>query len=259
MLKSLNTAATGMDAQQKKMDTIANNLANVNTTGFKKSRTEFEEVYVETLRRADAPELGGRPAPLETGLGVRTVATTRSFAQGNLVGTENPLDLAIEGDGFFQVRQPDGTVAYTRAGNFRLDATGRLVTQHGEAIEPEIVVPTDATGITVQRDGLVLATVPGRTEPIEVGTLELVLFPNPGGLEGMGRNLFRETPGSGAPLRTLPGEEGAGGIAQGFLETSNVTAVEEMIEMITTQRAYEMNSKVIQTVDQMLQRLANLR
>ena len=259
MLKSLNTAATGMDAQQRKMDTIANNLANVNTTGFKRSRTEFEEVYVETLRRAGAPENGGKPAPLETGLGVRTVSTTRSFAQGNLVGTENPLDLAIEGAGFFQVRQPDGTVAYTRAGNLRLDASGRLVTQHGEPLEPEILVPSDATGLTVQRDGRVLATVPGRTDPVELGTLELALFPNPGGLESMGRNLFRETPGSGEPYLVLPGEDGAGGIAQGFLETSNVTAVEEMIEMITTQRAYEMNSKVIQAVDQMLQRLTNLR
>jgi flagellar basal-body rod protein FlgG len=261
MLRSLYTAATGMDAQQTRMDVTANNLANANTTGFKKERAEFEDLMSTVLSAPSAPDATSpsAPTPLEVGLGVRTAATTRSQAQGELLNTKNPLDVAIEGSGFFAVRQPNGEVAYTRAGNFRVDATGRLVSAHGETIEPEITVPSDALSITIERDGTVSARVPGREQPEELGTLELTLFPNPGGMISLGRNLLAATPAAGDPLRVKPGDQGAGSLAQGFLENSNVQAVEEMIDMISTQRAYELNSKVIQTADQMLQRLTSLR
>jgi flagellar basal-body rod protein FlgG len=261
MLRSLYTAATGMDAQQLKMDVISNNLANTNTTGFKKVRAEFEDLLSETLRGAAAPDpLGGTPpSPIQVGLGVRTGGTTRTWSQGELVGTNNPLDFAVEGSGFFRIQRPDGTFAYTRAGNFRVDATGRVVTQRGEIVDPEIQVPPETMALTVQPDGTVLARVSGREAPVEVGQLELATFPNPGGLEAIGGNLFVATQGSGEALTIRPGEQGAGTIAQGFLEGANVKAVEEMIEMIATQRAYELNSKVIQTADQMLQRLTSMR
>jgi flagellar basal-body rod protein FlgG len=261
VIRSLYTAATGMDAQQLKMDVISNNLANASTTGFKKVRAEFEDLLAETLRGAAAPDPrgGGAPAPLQVGLGVRTGATSRSFGQGELVGTQGPLDLAIEGDGFFRVVRPDGTLAYTRAGNFRVDAAGRLVTARGELVDPELTIPAETTAITIRPDGLVSARVAGRDQPEELGQLELVRFPNPGGLEAIGGNLLAATPGSGEPVSTRPGEQGAGSLAQGYLEGANVKAVEEMIEMISTQRAYELNSKVIQTADQMLQRLTSLR
>lgn len=261
MLRSLYTAATGMDAQQTRMDVTANNLANANTTGFKKGRAEFEDILSTAISAPTAPNplSPGSPTPLEVGMGVRTGSTMRSQAQGELIGTKNPLDVAIEGGGLFAVRQPSGELAYTRAGNFRVDSTGRLVTAHGEALEPEIVVPTDATSVTIQRGGSVLATVPGRDEPEELGTLELTVFPNAGGLVSLGRNLLGATPAAGQAQRVRPGEQGTGSLAQGFLENSNVQAVEEMIDLISTQRAYELNSKVIQTADQMLQRLTSLR
>ncbi len=261
MLRSLYTAATGMEAQQLKMDVIANNLANVNTTGFKRTRPEFEDLLSEAVRAPGAPDPRGgvEPSPLEVGLGVKTVATTRNFSQGDMLNTGNPNDVAIEGSGFFEVRQANGEPAYTRAGNLRIDATGRLVTQHGEIIEPEINVPAETTQLTIQADGRVFATVPGRAEPSELGQIELVQFQNPGGLQTLGRNLLVANPACGEAIRTRPGERGAGSLNQGFLENGNVKAVEEMVDMISTQRAYELNSKVIQTADQMLQRLTSLR
>ena len=261
MMRSLYTAATGMEAQQLKMDTISNNLANTNTTGFKKVRAEFEDLFSETLRGAGAPEPGGgsEPTPLQVGLGVRTGSTTRSFSQGDMLNTQNPMDLAIEGAGFLKVQRPNGELAYTRAGNLRVDGQGRLTTQRGEVIDPEITFPAETTAVTIQPDGTVLAKVSGSEEQQELGQLELTVFTNPAGLEALGGNLFAANSAAGEAVHARPGEQGAGTLAQGYLEGANVKAVEEMIDMIATQRAYEMNSKVIQTADQMLQKLTNLR
>jgi flagellar basal-body rod protein FlgG len=261
MLRSLYTAATGMEAEQLKMDTIANNLANVNTTGFKRTRAEFQDLLSETIVQAQpaGPQGGGQPAPLQVGLGVRTGSTTRSMAQGDMITTQNPYDLAIEGAGYFRVQRINGDIAFTRAGNFRIDETGRLVTQRGELIEPAITVPPDTTQLSIQADGTVLAKQPNRTDLTTLGRLELTIFTNPGALEAIGSNLFQPSAASGQELQTKPGEQGVGTLAQGYLETANVKAVEEMVDMISTQRAYEMNSKVIQTADQMLQKLTSLR
>ena len=261
MMRSLYTAATGMEAQQLKMDVIANNLANVNTTGFKRARPEFEDLLSERMHSAQAPEPQGgtQPAPLEVGLGVRTVSTTRSLAQGDMLNTQNPLDVAITGDGYFRVQMPNGELAYTRAGNFRVDAQGRLSTARGELIDPAITVPQEATNLTITSDGTVSAKMPNRTDPQELGQLTLNTFTNAGGLESMGGNLWQQSAASGEARELRPGENGAGGVQQGYLENGNVKAVEEMIDMISTQRAYELNSKVIQSADQMLQRLTNLR
>jgi len=261
MLRSLYTAATGMEAQQLKMDVISNNLANTNTTGFKRVRAEFEDLLSETLRGAEAPDPRGgtSPTPLQVGLGVRTGSTSRSFGQGEMINTNQQLDVAIEGDGFFAVVRPGGEPGYTRAGNFKVDSTGRLVTLRGDVVEPEITLPMDALEVRIRPDGTVLARVSNRDEFQELGQLELVTFPNPGGLEAIGGNLYQSTDGSGEAIRVRPGEQGAGTLAQGYLEGANVKAVEEMIDMIATQRAYELNSKVIQTADQMLQRLTTLR
>lgn len=261
MLRSLYTAATGMEAQQTRMDVTANNLANANTTGFKRERAEFEDLMSEQLRAPGSPDgrAPSEPSPLEVGMGVRTAATSRSLSPGEMLHTENPTDLAIEGAGFLEVRLTNGELAYTRAGNLRVDSTGRLVTVHGDVIEPEITVPTDTTGLTIRDDGTVLAQVPGRDVPEEIGSLELAMFPNAGGLISLGRNLLGTSMASGEALRVKPGEQGSGRLVQGYLENSNVAAVTEMIDMISTQRAYELNSKVIQTADQMLQRLTSLR
>lgn len=262
MMRSLYTAATGMDAQQTKMDTIANNLANANTTGFKKSRADFEDLLSETIRSSAAPTAqgGAPPVPVQVGLGVRTASTTRSFSQGDYAETGNPLDLAIQGAGLFRVTRPNGELAYTRAGNLKIDAEGRLVTQRGELIEPQITVPRDATGLSISEHGVIsVETSNSQGRPTEVGQLELAIFANPAGLEAIGGNLFIETSASGAPLIGRPGEQGTGTVTQGALESSNVKAVEEMVAMISTQRSYELNSKVIQTADQMLQKLTNLR
>ena len=261
MLRSLYTAATGMEAQQTKMDVIAHNLANTNTTGFKKSRAEFEDLLSDTIRSSGTPgaQGGGQPSALQVGLGVRTVATTKSFQPGDMIASNNPLDLAIEGPGFFRIQRTNGEFGYTRAGNFRVDATGRICTQSGEVLEPGITVPQETTQLTITPEGKVLAKVPGQDEPNEVGTVELTMFANPGGLEALGGNMMIATAASGEPINVKPGEQSAGSLSQGFLEGANVKAVEEMIDMITTQRAYEMNSKVIQSADQMLQKLTNLR
>ena len=261
MIRSLYTAATGMEAQQLQMDVISNNLANTGTTGYKKVRAEFEDLLADTLRGAQAPDpRGGAPAsPLQVGLGVRTGTTSRSFGQGALTGTSNALDLAIQGDGFFRVQRASGDVAYTRAGNFRVDATGRLCTADGDLLDPAITFPQDTTSVVVKPDGTVQAVVAGKDAPADLGQLQLARFPNPGGLETAGGNLLVATPASGEAVTLRPGEQGAGSIAQGYLEGANVQAVEEMINLISTQRAYELNSKVIQTADQMLQRLTSLR
>ena len=262
MMRSLYTAATGMDAQQTKMDTIANNLANANTTGFKKSRADFEDLLSETIRSpgAPGPQGGTAPVPLQVGLGVRTSATTRTFSQGDYSQTDNPLDLAIQGDGLFRVTRPNGQFAYTRAGNFKVDSEGRMVTLRGELVEPQITIPRDATKITIAESGVVsVETSDNPGKPQEVGQIELTTFVNPAGLLAVGGNLFLETSASGQPNFTRPGEQGAGSVQQGALESSNVKAVEEMVAMISTQRSYELNSKVIQTADQMLQKLTNLR
>jgi flagellar basal-body rod protein FlgG len=261
MLRSLYTAATGMDAQQTKLDIIAHNLANSSTTGFKRARADFEDLLSETIRSATAPTAqgGGRPEPLQVGLGVRAATTTRSFSQGDMNNTENPLDLAVEGNGMFRVQRSNGEYAYTRSGNFRVDATGRMVTQQGEVLDPGLTIPPDAESLTIRNDGTVLVKMPGKPEPNELGIIQLALFTNPGGLEAAGGNLFRATAASGEPMVVKAGEQGSGHIAQGFLEGANVKAVTEMVDMITTQRAYEMNSKVIQSADQMLQRLTQLR
>ena len=267
MLRSLYTAATGMEAQELKMDVVSNNLANASTTGFKRVRADFEDLLSETLRapQAAAPEGGTAPAPLQVGLGVRTGATSRDFGQGDLVATGNALDVAIEGAGFFRVQRPNGELAYTRAGNFRVDAGGRLVTQRGELVEPGIDFPPDVVEITIQADGAVLARTASATAADEleraelVGTLELSTFVNPGGLLALGGNLYAESEASGEAIHVRPGDQGAGSLTPGHLEGANVRAVEEMIDMITAQRAYELNSKVIQTADAMLQRLAQLK
>jgi len=261
MLRSLFTAATGMEAQTLRMDVISNNLANTSTTGFKRVRAEFEDLLSETVRGASAPDPRGGtpPSPLQVGLGVRTGSTTRSWAQGELLATHNKLDFAIEGDGFFRVQRTDGSLAYTRAGNLRIDATGRLVTQRGELIEPGITVPSDTIDVSAAPDGTLFAKLSGQDAPQEIGRIDLATFTNPGGLEAIGGNLFVQTMASGEALTVRAGEQGAGTLTQGYLEGANVKAVEEMIDMIATQRAYELNSKVISTADQMLQRLTTLR
>jgi len=261
MLKTLYIAATGMDAQQTRMDVIANNLANAQTTGFKKVRAEFEDLLSQTLRGVTPPDArgGSVPAPLQVGLGVQPVATTRDLSQGDLVNTNNPLDLAVQGQGYFQVQCANGELAFTRAGNFSLDATGRLVDQSGELVQPGITIPANTTAVTIKSDGTVWATTGNNTTPTQVGALQLYNFPNPGGLEASGNNNFAETVASGNPIASKPGENGTGTLLQGYLENSNISAVTEMVDMISTQRAYELNSKAIQTADQMLQKVTTLR
>ena len=218
MLRSLYTAATGMEAQQLKMDVIANNLANTSTTGFKRVRAEFQDLLSETVVQATpaGPQGGGQPAPLQVGLGVKTGSTTRSLAQGDMQNTQNPLDLAIEGAGFFRVQRPSGDIAFTRAGNLRVDETGRLVTQHGEIVEPTITVPPETTALTIKPNGMVLATLPGKQDPTELGQLQITTFTNPSALEAIGNNLFQPTGASGQELQLRPGEQGAGSVSQGF-------------------------------------------
>ncbi len=261
MLRSLFTAATGMYAQQLNVDVISHNLANVNTTGFKKSRAEFQDLIYQTMIQPGAPSDDGTqyPSGIQIGLGVRPVAVAKFFTPGDLINTGNNLDLAIDGEGFFQVTLPDGTIAYTRAGNFRLDRDGRIVTNDGYPLEPGITVPADATGITVGGDGRVTVTQPGTVAPVEIGTIELARFINPGGLKAIGKNLFLETDASGATTTGAPGTEGRGTIVQGFLEMSNVNIVEELANLIIAQRAFDINSKAVQTSDEMLQTVSAIK
>ncbi|AZR73850.1 flagellar basal body rod protein FlgG [Anoxybacter fermentans] len=261
MIRSLWTAASGMQAQQLNIDNIANNLANVNTAGFKKSRVNFQDLMYETIKEAGTPNAQGSISPngIEIGNGVRPASVQRLFTQGNFQQTGNPLDLVIEGDGFFQIQLPDGSTAYTRDGSFKQDGDGRIVTSDGYPLFPEIYIPEDAVGININADGTVSVMLAGEEEPQEIGQLELARFANPAGLSSSGRNLFKATVASGAPIIGNPGMEGFGTIAQGYLEMSNVQVVEEMVNMITAQRAYEINSKTIQASEEMLRTVSNLK
>jgi flagellar basal-body rod protein FlgG len=260
MIRSLWISKTGLDAQQIQMDTTANNLANVSTNGFKRSRAVFEDLLYQTLRQpgAQSSQQTQLPSGLQLGTGVRPVASERIYTQGNLQQTSNPLDVAIQGNGFFQVLMPDGSTAYTRSGSFQLDAQGQLVTSSGFPVQPAITIPANALSVTISRDGIISAQRAGTTGPTQLGTLQLVGFVNPAGLQSMGENLFIETASSGTPSVNAPGTNGMGLLAQGFVETSNVNVVEELVAMIQTQRAYEINSKAIQSSDQMLQKLSQL-
>ncbi|NOZ25524.1 MAG: flagellar basal-body rod protein FlgG [Nitrospirae bacterium] len=261
MIRSLFIAATGMEAQKLNIDVIANNLANVNTTGYKRSRADFQELMYEEIKTPGAASAEGvqLPAGIQLGLGVRPVAVQKVFEQGDFTPTGNPLDMVIEGDGFFQVIKPDGEIAYTRAGAFKLDSEGRIVTSDGYPMEPEITIPSDTLQITIGSDGRISVTQPGSTTPTEIGQIEIARFSNPGGLSSIGKNLFEETASSGVPTTGTPGTEGLGTIQQGFIELSNVNIVDEMVQMIVSQRAYEINSKAVQAADDMLQIANNLR
>ncbi len=258
MMRSLWSAASGMLSQQLHINTISNNIANVNTSGFKKNRVDFEDLMYQTMKRAGTPVSGGTQIPVNTeiGLGVKVAATPKIFTQGDFLRTGNPLDLVIEGDGFFQVALPDGTTAYTRDGGFKIDSEGRIVTSDGFILQPEITIPENATAISINESGVVSVLTPGAEAPTEVGQIELARFINPAGLSAMGKNLFRATAASGEATTGTPGLEGLGTINQGFLEMSNVQIVEEMVKMITAQRAYEASSQAIKTSDEML-RIAN--
>lgn len=261
MLKSLNTAATGMKAQQTNMDTIANNIANVSTTGFKKARAEFEELMYQTIKEpgAQTGENSLSPTGVQVGLGAKTGAVQKDFAQGSTQITRNPFDVEISGPGFLPVQLPSGQIAYTRDGALKKGPDGRLQDKNGNQLQPEIVVPPEAAGIEISSDGRVRIITGTNTVPQQIGQIQLVSFVNPAGLRSMGGNLFIPSNASGLPQQGVPGSTGLGTISQGQLETSNVNIVDEMVNMIGAQRAYETNSKVIQASDQMLQYMNNLR
>ncbi len=260
MIRSLWIAKTGLEAQQTQLDVISNNLANVSTNGFKRSRAVFEDLLYQTLRQpgAQSSQQTQIPSGLQIGTGVRPVASVKIFTQGNLQQTGNPLDVAIQGHGFFQVLQPDGSTAYTRDGSFQLNNQGALVTSSGYTVQPQITIPASALSVTVGQDGTVSALLPGSTTPTQVGALQLVNFINPAGLQSAGENLYLETASSGTASTNTPGTNGLGRLSAGYVETSNVNVVEELVNMIQTQRAYEINSKAITTSDQMLQKLSQL-
>jgi flagellar basal-body rod protein FlgG len=259
MNQSMWIAKTGLDAQQTRMSVISNNLANVNTTGFKRGRAVFQDLLYQNVRQAGAQSSQDTqlPSGLSLGTGVRTVATEKLFTQGNVVQTSNSLDIAIEGRGFFQILLPDGTLAYSRDGSFQLDNNGQMVTSTGYVLQPGITLPTNVLSVSIGEDGVLSVTTQGASAPTQVGTLQLTDFINPAGLQAIGQNLFLETAASGSPQTGTPGLTGLGRLVQGALETSNVNTVEELVNMIETQRAYEMNSKAIATADQMLQYVNN--
>ena len=261
MIRALWTSATGMQAQALNLDVISNNLANVNTSGFKKSRAEFQDLLYETIKPAGTSSSQDSQVPtgIQIGHGARPSTVLKIFTQGDMENTNNELDLAIEGDGFFKIIQPNGETAYTRDGAFKLDRDGRIVNSDGFALEPEITIPTDAVSIAVGMDGTVSVLQAGDSTPSEVGTIELARFVNPAGLVSTGRNLYLTSEASGDEMSGIPGEDGLGSLAQGFLEMSNVSVVDEMVSMITAQRAYETNSKSIQTADEMLQLANNIK
>ena len=260
MMRSLWISKTGMEAQQTQLDTISNNLANVSTNGYKRSHAVFEDLMYQNIRQAGAASSSQTELPtgLQVGLGTRAVATARNFSQGNLQQSANPLDVAVRGNGFFQIQLPDGTTAFTRDGSFQVSSTGQLVTNNGYTVQPGITIPTTAQSVTIGNDGTVSVVLPGQALPQPVGQIQLASFINPAGLEPKGQNLYGETAASGTPNAGVPGVNGLGSVQQGFVETSNVNVVEELVQMIQTQRAYELNSKAIQTSDQMLQKLAQL-
>ena len=261
MIRSLWTSATGMQAQALNLDVISNNLANVNTSGFKKTRAEFQDLLYETIKPAGTPSSQDTEVPtgIQLGHGTRPSTVLKIFSQGNMENTQNELDLAIEGDGFFQIVLPNGETAYTRDGAFKLDSDGRIVNSDGFAMEPEISIPSDALSISVGLDGTVSVLQAGESIPSEIGTIELARFVNPAGLISMGKNLFITSEASGDEMTGTAGENGLGTLAQGFLEMSNVSVVDEMVNMITAQRAYESNSKAIQAADEMLQLANNVK
>jgi flagellar basal-body rod protein FlgG len=260
MLRALHSAATGMQSQQLNIDVIANNLANVNTNGFKKSRADFQDLLYQTLLAPGTPSTNTTQSPtgIQVGLGTRPAAVQRVFLQGSFAQTGNALDLAVEGDGFFQLTLPSGDVGYTRAGSFKLDNQSRVVTSEGIPLEPAITVPLTAEQVTIGQDGVVTATIPGQATPSQLGQIQTVRFTNPAGLRGLGRNMYAETDTSGAPQVGTPGEDGRGTVLQGFLEQSNVSVVEELINLIVGQRAYEITSKAIQAADEMLRTTASV-
>ena len=256
---ALWTAKTGLDAQQTRMQVISNNLANTNTTGFKRDRAVFQDLLYQNVRQAGAQSSQNTqlPSGLSVGTGVRVVSTEKLFTQGNFARTDDPLDLAIEGRGFFEMLMPDGNLGYTRDGSFQLDSQGQMVNASGFVLQPGITVPPNAQSVTIGVDGTVTTTLPGQAAPVSIGTVSLADFVNPSGLQALGGNLFAETAASGAPLQGAPGVAGLGTLEQGSVETSNVNVVEELVSMIETQRAYEINSKAISTTDGMLQYINN--
>jgi len=260
MMRSLWISKTGMEAQQMQLDAISNNLANVATNGFKSERQVFEDLMYQNLRQAGAAssDQTALPTGLQVGLGTRAVATARNFSQGNLQQTSNPLDLAVQGKGFFQIQMPDGTTGYTRDGSFQVSAQGQIVTNTGYTVQPGITIPTAAQSVTIGNDGTVTVVLPGQALPQTVGQLQIAGFINPAGLDPKGGNIYGETAASGTPTPGTAGTNGLGTLQQGFVETSNVNVVEELVQMIQTQRSYELNSKAIQTADQMLDKLSQL-
>jgi flagellar basal-body rod protein FlgG len=261
MIRALYSAASGMLAQQLNVDTVANNLANANTTGFKTRKVQFQDLLYQTLT-APGTQSGEQtvfPTGLQLGLGARVIANEVIFRQGDFVGTGNPLDVVIEGNGFFQVRLPTGELAYTRAGSFQLNRDGQIVTNNGDLIEPNITIPQDALDISIGLDGTVSYTQPGQNAAQQAGSIEIAMFQNPAGLKALGNNLFQPTEASGDPIVGLPGgQEGLGRLRQGFLENSNVSVVEEFIQLITAQRAYEANARVVRTADEMYEEANSL-
>jgi flagellar basal-body rod protein FlgG len=254
MIRALYTAATGMQAQQLNIDVVANNLANVNTTGFKKSRADFQDLLYQTLRAPGAPSTNDTQSPtgIQVGLGSRPAAVQRINLQGDYTQTGNALDVAVEGTGFFQVTLPDGTLAFSRAGAFKLDNQSRLVNSDGMPLEPGITIPDGAEDVTIGQDGVVSALLPGQTAPTQVGQIQTARFANPAGLRALGKNLLQESDTAGTPQVGTPGQENRGTLLQGYLENSNVSVVEELVALITGQRAYEVTSRAIQTADEML-------
>lgn len=261
MLRALNTAALGMNAQQRNVDNIANNMSNASTTGYKQARLVFHDLLYQNVQAGGQNEAEGDEAPssLQIGHGATPIASVRDFQQGGFKETGNDLDIAVNGDGFLQIRQPDGSIAYTRDGNFSLDADGNIVTHSGLMLEPDLNVPPEATSIRISQDGIVTAELEDDPVGIELGQIELARFSNPEGLEPKGGNLFEETASSGPPTITTPGEDGTGLVRQGFLESSNVDIVREMVGLIEAQRSYEVNSKMITTTEDMLQVANNLK
>lgn len=260
MMRSLWIAKTGLDAQQTQLDVISNNLANTSTNGFKRSRAVFEDLLYQTLRQpgAQSSDQTQVPSGLQIGTGVRPVATVKNYAQGNLQQTSNPMDVAINGNGFFQVQMPDGSITYSRDGSIQVDSNGTMVTSNGYPILGPITIPPSVQELSISLDGTVTAIIQGQVQPQALGQIQLATFVNPAGLSSQGQNLYSETAASGAPTTTQPGLNGAGILSQGYVETSNVNVVEELVGLIQAQRAYEINSKAITTSDQMLQRLSQL-
>ena len=261
MIRALWTAGTGMNVQQVNLDVIANNIANVNTNGFKRSRADFQDLMYQTLRLQGAKSDTGNQVPtgIQIGHGAMLAAVQKVFIQGDFQETQNELDLAIEGTGFVPILMPTGDKAYTRAGSFKRDADGKLVTSDGYTVDPAITIPNNATAVTINPDGTVSVKISNQSQPQQIGKLEMVSFPNQAGLKATGKSLYAETDASGAPILGKPGENGMGTVLQGFLEMSNVNVMQEMVNLIVGQRAYEVNSKAIQAADEMLQMANNVK